>query len=155
MLLKLKLNARRLGPRSLRSRDPRRRTFLVSQVKPDLAALSCALLNLFDNLTGGSPWLYLGDRQRPPPRTLLAPLARPSATGVGSRPTAHPDVTWAMCNARRLGPCSLRSQGPRRRTLHIAQVTSDLAALGSALPPHHSAPPAAQGCGGSGDSDTR
>ena len=64
-------NARRLGPRSLRSRDPRRRTFLVSQVKPDLAALSCALLNLFDNLTGGSPWLHLGDRQRPPPRALL------------------------------------------------------------------------------------
>ncbi|KAH9392188.1 hypothetical protein TYRP_005259 [Tyrophagus putrescentiae] len=33
-----------------------------------------------------------------------------------------------MCNARRLGPCSLRSQGPKRRALHIAQVTSDLAA---------------------------
>ncbi|KAH9404217.1 hypothetical protein TYRP_000036 [Tyrophagus putrescentiae] len=46
-----------------------------------------------------------------------------------SGPAAHPDVTWAMCNARRLGPCSLRSQGPQRRTLHIAQVTSDLAAL--------------------------
>ncbi|KAH9391741.1 hypothetical protein TYRP_022589 [Tyrophagus putrescentiae] len=53
-------------------------------------------------------------------------------------------------NARRLGPCSLRSQGPRRRALRIAQVTSDLAALGSALPPHYSAFPAAQGCGGSG-----
>ncbi|KAH9393384.1 hypothetical protein TYRP_021897 [Tyrophagus putrescentiae] len=120
-------NARRLGPRSLRSRDPRRRTFLVSQVKPDLAALCRAPINS-DNLTGGSPWLHLGDHQRPPPRTLLAPLAKPSATGVGSRPTAHPDVTWAMCNARRLGPCSLRSQGPKRRALHIAQVTSDLAA---------------------------
>ncbi|KAH9405380.1 hypothetical protein TYRP_001230 [Tyrophagus putrescentiae] len=53
-----------------------------------------------------------------------------------SGPAAHPDVTWALCNARRFGPCSLRSQGPQRRTLHIAQVTSDLAALGWAvLPP--------------------
>ncbi|KAH9404027.1 hypothetical protein TYRP_014541 [Tyrophagus putrescentiae] len=145
-------NARRLGPRSLRSRDPRRRTFLVSQVKPDLAALCRALINLFDNLTGGSPWLHLGDCQRPSPRTLLATLARPSATGVGSRPTAHPDVTWAMCNARRLGPCSLRSQGPRRRALHIAQVTSDLAALDCALPPHYSALPAPQGESGGSDS---
>ncbi|KAH9404025.1 hypothetical protein TYRP_014539 [Tyrophagus putrescentiae] len=29
-----------------------------------------------------------------------------------------------MCNARRLGPCERSEQGPRRRALHIAQVTS-------------------------------
>ncbi|KAH9393576.1 hypothetical protein TYRP_021711 [Tyrophagus putrescentiae] len=69
-----------------------------------------------------------------------------------SGPAAHPDVTWAMCNARRLGPCSLRSQGPRRRALHIAQVTSDLAALDCALPPHYSALPAPQGESGGSDS---
>ncbi|KAH9400469.1 hypothetical protein TYRP_002034, partial [Tyrophagus putrescentiae] len=28
-----------------------------------------------------------------------------------------------MCNARRLGPCECSEQGPRRRALHIAQVT--------------------------------
>ncbi|KAH9389259.1 hypothetical protein TYRP_008617 [Tyrophagus putrescentiae] len=33
-----------LGPRSLRSRGPRRRAFLVSQVTPDLAVFICALL---------------------------------------------------------------------------------------------------------------
>ncbi|KAH9401872.1 hypothetical protein TYRP_017287 [Tyrophagus putrescentiae] len=63
-----------------------------------------------------------------------------------SEPAAHPDVTWAMCNARRLGPCSLRSQGPQRRTLHIAQVTSDLAALGWAvLPPQQLCSPCSPG----------
>ncbi|KAH9396518.1 hypothetical protein TYRP_019540 [Tyrophagus putrescentiae] len=37
---------------------------------------------------------------------------------------ARSDVTWAMRNARRLGPCERSEQGPRRRALHIAQVTS-------------------------------
>ncbi|KAH9401058.1 hypothetical protein TYRP_002646 [Tyrophagus putrescentiae] len=107
-------NARRLGPRSLRSRDPRRRTFL------DLARSARKAL-------GNGRW------QSP-------------------KSAAHPDVTWAMCNARHLGPCSLRSQGPRRRALHIAQVTSDLAALDCALPPHHSTLPAPQGKSGGSDS---
>ncbi|KAH9400468.1 hypothetical protein TYRP_002033 [Tyrophagus putrescentiae] len=120
----LKFNARRLGPRSLRSRDPRRRTFL----RLTLASLGR------------------------PPTPAASDLARYARKALGDgrwqspKSAAHPNVTWAMCNARRLGPCSLHSQGPRRRALHIAQVTSDLAALGSA-PPHHSALPAAQGCG--------
>ncbi|KAH9397542.1 hypothetical protein TYRP_003861 [Tyrophagus putrescentiae] len=97
----------------------------------------------------GSPWLHLTYQERPPPRASLASLARPSSADVLA---AHPDVTWAMCNARRLGPCSLRSQGPRRRALHIAQVTSDLAALDCALPPHYSALPAPQGESGGSDS---
>ncbi|KAH9392902.1 hypothetical protein TYRP_005995 [Tyrophagus putrescentiae] len=84
--------------------------------------------------------------------TLVGGRSWPSATGVGSPSTAHPDVIWAMCNVRRLGPCSLRSQGPSRRTLHIAQVTSDLAALDCALPPHYSALPAPQGESGGSDS---
>ncbi len=37
---------------------------------------------------------------------------------------ARPDVTWSMCNVRRLGPCERSEQGPRRRALHIDQVTS-------------------------------
>ncbi|KAH9399622.1 hypothetical protein TYRP_017611 [Tyrophagus putrescentiae] len=93
-----------------------------------------------------------------PPTPVASDLARSARKALcdgrwqSPKSAAHPDVTGAMRNARRLGPCSLRSQGPRRRALHIAQVTSDLAALDCALPPHHSTLPAAQGCG---DSDLR
>ncbi|KAH9403838.1 hypothetical protein TYRP_015032 [Tyrophagus putrescentiae] len=57
-------------------------------------------------------------QKRPPPRASLAPLARPSSADV-----------LATANARRLGPCSLRSQSPKRRALAVAQVKPDLAAL--------------------------
>ncbi|KAH9388499.1 meiotic sister chromatid cohesion, centromeric [Tyrophagus putrescentiae] len=117
---------------------------------------SHALLNIFDNLTGGSPWPHLGDRQRPPPRTLLAPLARPSATGVGSRPSeARPrrlvpcTVTLHLCLGQRLTLTSL-GQCARPEAADVAHCPSDVrprrTVLGTA-PPHHSALPAAQGCG--------
>ncbi|KAH9395431.1 hypothetical protein TYRP_020750, partial [Tyrophagus putrescentiae] len=37
---------------------------------------------------------------------------------------ARSDVTWAMCNVCRLGLCERNDRGPRRRALHITQVTS-------------------------------
>ncbi|KAH9403826.1 hypothetical protein TYRP_015020 [Tyrophagus putrescentiae] len=48
---------------------------------------------------------------------------------------ARSDVTWAMCNARRFGPRERSEQGPRRRALHIAQVTSGI--LQVSLPPKY------------------
>ncbi|KAH9395145.1 hypothetical protein TYRP_005216, partial [Tyrophagus putrescentiae] len=48
---------------------------------------------------GGEVWLHLGDCQRLPPRALRAERARPSAAGVGSRPsearcTAQSGEVW-------------------------------------------------------------
>ncbi|KAH9391133.1 hypothetical protein TYRP_006728 [Tyrophagus putrescentiae] len=107
----------------------------------------------------------LGHCERLPTRAPLAPLARPESVDVhnaqvssdlaalgfkqrltlaslGSPKTpADSDLARsareALVGEPVLGPCSLRSQGPQRRTLHIDLVTSDLAALGCA-------PPAAQ-----------
>ncbi|KAH9405769.1 hypothetical protein TYRP_014065 [Tyrophagus putrescentiae] len=69
----------------------------------------------------GSPWLHLGDRQRPPPQTLLAPLARPSATGVGSRPSQRLTLTslgqCATPAASDLARCARKARGGERCTL--------------------------------------
>ncbi|KAH9401590.1 hypothetical protein TYRP_016987 [Tyrophagus putrescentiae] len=55
-VVKQRLTLASLGPRSLRSRGPRRRAFLVSQVTPDLAVFICAPLTYIDDWAGGSPW---------------------------------------------------------------------------------------------------
>ncbi|KAH9402587.1 hypothetical protein TYRP_016117, partial [Tyrophagus putrescentiae] len=50
----------------------------------------------------------------------LALGCRESTVMRGQSRAARSDVTWAMCNARRLGPCERSEQGPRRRALRIA-----------------------------------
>ncbi|KAH9399689.1 hypothetical protein TYRP_017681 [Tyrophagus putrescentiae] len=82
---------------------------LASGASEAFVALCRALINLFDNLTGGSPWLHLGDRQRPSPRILLAALAKPEATGVAHCPN---DV-----RPRRPGQCT----PPHHSALSAAQ----------------------------------
>ncbi|KAH9388007.1 hypothetical protein TYRP_009209, partial [Tyrophagus putrescentiae] len=110
-----------------------------AQVSSDLAALGCALL-LFstilvklNQLSNGSPWRHLAHQKRPPTRTSLAPLAKPSSAGI-----------------LLLGPCSLRSQDPRRRTLTSAKSrqTSQPWA-GHCFPRNNGASSAAQGKNGS------
>ncbi|KAH9407408.1 hypothetical protein TYRP_012226 [Tyrophagus putrescentiae] len=111
------------------------------------------------------------DLPRTPAASSLVRFARETLVGGRScRPSeARPrrlvpcTATLHLCLGQRLtlsaargalgAACgSLRSQGPSRRTLHIAQVTSDLAALDCALPPHYSALPAPQGESGRSDS---
>ncbi|KAH9395410.1 hypothetical protein TYRP_020728, partial [Tyrophagus putrescentiae] len=102
----------------------------------------------------------LGHCERPPTRAPLAPLARPESVDVHSAQvssdlaalgsTAHPGVTWLTKNALLLGPRSLRSRDPRRRSLTTAksrQISPPWAR--HCFPCNSGAPPAAQGKNGS------
>ncbi|KAH9391571.1 hypothetical protein TYRP_022747, partial [Tyrophagus putrescentiae] len=116
-----------------------------AQVSSDLAALGCALI-LFCTLSNGSPWSHLAYQKRPPTRTSLAPLARPSSAGVFGKPSDARPRRFYPCTANTLmtGPAAHPDVTPPRASLaalarpsssdvDIGQVTSDLAALGSAL----------------------
>ncbi|KAH9400093.1 hypothetical protein TYRP_001650 [Tyrophagus putrescentiae] len=91
----------------------------------------------FRLLSNGSPWRHLAHQKRPPTLTSLAPLARPSSAGVFG--------DLAAVNALLLGPRSLRSRDPRRRSLTTAKSrqTSPPWAV-HCCPRNNCAPPAAQ-----------
>ncbi|KAH9396040.1 hypothetical protein TYRP_020120, partial [Tyrophagus putrescentiae] len=67
----------------------------------------------------GSPWLHLGDRQRPPPRTLLAALARPEAASVAHCPSDVRPRRPGLCSPA--SQCSPGSPGLRRQRHAISE----------------------------------
>ncbi|KAH9395019.1 hypothetical protein TYRP_005084 [Tyrophagus putrescentiae] len=78
------------------------------QATLDLAVFSRALLVYIDHFTGGSP-------------DIAWPLLCRALLGSCKHLTVNLKRGLATANARLLGPCSLRSQDPRRRTLRVAK----------------------------------
>ncbi|KAH9402688.1 hypothetical protein TYRP_015437, partial [Tyrophagus putrescentiae] len=116
-----------------------------------------------NQLSNDSPWSHLAHQKRPPTRTSLAPLARPSSAGVFGEPSDSRPRRFYLCTAnihsclgRRLTLTALRAQRARPSAADVAHCPSHVRprrpGLCSAAPATTVLPPAAQDESGGSDS---
>ncbi|KAH9396455.1 hypothetical protein TYRP_019474, partial [Tyrophagus putrescentiae] len=119
-----------------------------------------------NQLSNDSPWSHLAHQKRPPTRTSLAPLARPSSAGVFGEPSDSRPRRFYLCTAnihsclgRRLTLTALRAQRARPSAADVAHCPSHVRprrpGLCSAAPATTVLPPAAQDESGGSDSSEK